>query len=309
MNTQRLIIFPLFAMILSCSQKMDSSSQTDFSEAKLRQQIRALNTRMTQATQEEDIQTLMSVYTDKALLLAEYQPLIDGKTGIRGYYSEMFRRQDIRSYTKETQEIFDFGETILEIGIFQKELPKQETQRGEYWNIWTRTFDETLHLSAETFGFFHHLENPASQLVDSLTENVWNLGARKGRQIPLEFDAYAALMENIVRDRDTPKALELYTEDGSYTPFADTTKHGTANLSKHYYAYHENPVVIDSIEGSTYDFILVPDGVIRYTQFYVEWTVPDYSGKNEGTGISYWRRQPDNSLKIHRQIAHHTYFN
>lgn len=282
--------------------------QFNFSQRALAAKIETLNAALIEASKQKDVSRLVEFYAEDALLLAEYQPLVDGKSGIKQYYSTIFQRQELRSYTKQHHELFNFGKVLLEIGVFEKEFHTQASQKGQYWQIWEIDAEGEFRLAAETFGFFRDLKNPQNLVVDSLEGAVWQLRSREGVQIPLEFDAYSALMENIVRDRDTPKVLELFTEDAFYTPFADTTKTGIENLSTHYYAYHKNPVRIDSIEGSTYDYIPVSDGVIRFTQFYVEWTVPGYSGKNEGTGISYWRRQADNSLKIHRQIAHHTYF-
>jgi len=270
----------------SCSRKQKSNDKVETSELGLKVKIETLNNTLITAAMARNFTKAEHLYSENIVLLAEYMPIVEGKAGIQKYYTEIFKRQNLKSFKKETSEIFDFGETIVEIGVFEKSFEKTKSQTGQYWNIWELQENGTLLLSAETYGLFIPLENPSTLVVDSIPGTVWNnLQVRKGVEIPLEFDAYSALMENIVRDRDTEKILELYTKDGSYTPFADTTKAGKENLSKHFYAYHKNPVVIDSIEGSTYDFILVPNGVIRFTQFYVEWTVPSFSGKNKGTGI------------------------
>ncbi len=295
----------LIGLLISCGEASNQNERPLASEGTVKEKIQLLNDQLIWAAENDAISKSMELFADDALLLPEYMPIIEEKEGIKKYYTEIYEREQLTGYQKKTEEVFNFETTILEIGTYEKTFANQPDRSGPYWNIWRLQPDGSLHLQVETFGFFKPLPNPAINVVDSVPGSVWRLGPRKGTQIPLEFDAYAALMENIVRDRDTEKVISLYTDDGSYTPFVDTTKTGIANLSKHYYAYHKNPVIIDSIEAGTYDFIPVPDGVLRISQFYVEWTVPDFSGKNEGAGISYWRRQEDNSLKIHRHIGHH----
>lgn len=302
-----LILTVIISITFSCTN-VDKKQEATLSDSEVKKKILTLNNALVEAAMSKNFDQVADIYAEDALLLAEYNPLIDGKAGIKKYYTEIFKRQNPRTYKKEMTELFNFGKTVLEIGTFQKFFADQEEQSGPYWNVWELQEEGILLLKSETFGFFDQIENPSTLVVDSIPECIWKMRARENIQIPLEYNAYGALMENIVRDRDTKKLLELYTEDGSYTPYLDTTKAGAINLSTHYYAYHKNPVVIDSIETSTYDYILVPNGVIWHTQFYVEWTVPELSGKNEGTGIVYWKRQDENSLRIHRQIGHHTYF-
>ncbi|MGB3151700.1 MAG: hypothetical protein WBB27_13655 [Maribacter sp.] len=306
MKKRILILSAVILAAIGCAgdqKKKDATSTV----SDIKGEIQTRNNALIEAAMMKDFNGIADIYAEDALLLAEYNPLIDGKEGIKKFYTEIFERQSPTKYQKETTELFDFGETILEIGTFRKSFPDGENRLGPYWHIWELQADGNLLLRAETFGYFDAIKKPSTMAVDSIEEAVWNLQAREGVKIPLEYDAYGALMENIVRDRDTNKMLELYTKDGSYTPYVDTTKAGIANLSRHYYAYHKNPVVIDSIESATYDYIKVPNGVLRFTQFYVEWTVPGFSGMNQGTGMVYWKRQEDNSLKIHRQIGHHIY--
>lgn len=303
-------IMTLAAAFLSCAGEQKNNDQDTPTKSDRWAEIEALNHQLTSAALTNNFTKVQPLYTEHPLLLAEYMPIIDSKDGIAQYYDQLLKRQTLETFEKEISELFDFGKTVLEIGVYKKSFKNAKNQSGQYWNIWQLQEDGSLLLSAESYGLFNPLEDPSILTVNSIQGAVWDTQKVRGQvKIPLEFDAYAALMENIVRDRDTKKLLQLYTEDGAYTPFADTTKMGAENLSKHYHAYHKNPVTIDSIETSTYDYLPVSDGVIRFTQFYVEWTVPGFSGKNQGTGVSYWKRQEDNTLKIHRQIGHHIHFN
>ncbi len=292
-------------IIFSCKNITEKKEKPIITKTHLKQKIKASNNSLIEAAKAKNFGKAIDIYMDDALLLAEYNPLIDGKEDIKTYYTEIFERQNITGYLKETIEIFDFGETILEIGTFQKSFSNEKNQEGKYFNVWKHFENGNLRLKAESFGFYHPIDNPATLRVQSLKDRTPGLVARNRKVLPLELDAYDARNENIVRDRDTDKVIQSYTTDGIYYPFASPNKSGIKNLSKHYTDYHRNPVKIDSIEVWTYDYELVNDGIIKYSKFYVDWVVPDFSGTTRGTGIIYYKREEDNSLKIHRQIGLH----
>lgn len=290
----------------SCKDITSKEGETEFSKTDLKSKIQALNDSLIKAAKFKDFGKVANLYLDEAILLAEYNPLIDGKKDIEKFYTEIFKRQDVKEYKKETTELFNFGDTFLEIGIFQKTFSDMEVQNGKYWNVWEINGNGNLQLKAETFGFFHHIQDPSELVIDMAEyENITK--PKEGVKISDELKILSSKMERIVRERDTKGIVELYTDNGAYYPFADTTKSGTQNLLKHYTQYHSYPVIIDSISSETYRYEEVPDGVIRYTKFYVEWTVPDLSGKTRGTGMSYLKKQEDGSLKLHRVIGLHIY--
>ncbi len=298
------IILVLFFSFSGCKNKTNPKKNS-FEKVALNDALLSANNQLTKAAQTKNFGLVENIYSDSCLLLAEYQPMIDGKQSVRIYYEEIFRRQNITRYTKKTSEVFDFETLVLEIGTFEKEFVDEEPQTGKYFNVWKKNDVGDLILKAEAFGYFKTLDDPAVLRVLTLTDESAPLLGRSGKVIPMEIQAYHALGENRVRDRDTEGVVGAYTPDAVYYPYADSAKTGTAGLLKHFTEYHRNPVKIDTIETWTYDYDEVKDGFIRYSKFYVEWTVPGFSGKTEGTGIAYWKRTKDNALKIHRQIGIH----
>ncbi|WP_350285847.1 hypothetical protein [uncultured Croceitalea sp.] len=274
-------------------------------ELNVKESILQQNKKLIAAALHKNSDLMDNVYLDSCLLLAEYQPMLDGKTKIKLYYDELFKRQDLKEYNKKTTEVFDFEKLVLEIGTFRKEFVDSTAQTGKYFNVWQKDTSGQLHLKAETFGFYKPISNPEMLQVKALTDDSTPLLGRFNKKIPMEIQAYHALGENRVRDRDTKGTVDSYTNDAVYYPFADSAKTGRKGLLKHFTAYHKNPVKIDSIETWTYDYDLVADGIIRYSKFYVKWTVPGYTGTTRGSGIAYWRRTEDNALKIHRQLGTH----
>jgi hypothetical protein len=232
--------------------------------------------------------------------MAEYNPLIQAKNNIKIYYDTIFIRENIKEYTRQTVDIVTFTDKIIEIGLFTKILENSEKFRGKYFNVWKLNNEGQLKLRAESFGYLHPVENPSTLLVPEASKSK-----PEAINIPLELDAYNALNETNVIDRIPERSANVYTDDAMYLPFADTIKTGKSDLLKHYTAYYQNPAKIDSIQVVTYAYDEVENGYIRYAGFYVDWSVPGFSGNTTGTGISFWRREKDNTLRMHRQIGLH----
>ncbi|MTI38081.1 YybH family protein [Fulvivirga lutimaris] len=288
----------LLALLLACNGPQTKQQKTSF---ELEATLVALNNQLIKATQDQDFLQIENLYVNDAILIAEYNPLISGRENIQKYYNEIFKRQEVTEYQKEATELFDFGETILEIGDFKKTFTNLQSQEGKYFNVWQMSDAGTLRLKSEAFGYYHPIDSPTALRVYLPEERITPI------KTSLELEAYHALNENCVRDRDTKKLLTSYTDDAIYYPFADTKKAGIEVLTEHFTAYHAPPVKIDSIEIETFDYIPVSDGIIQYSQFFVKWTVPGFSGTTQGAGQIYYKRQADNSLKIYRQTGMHVH--
>lgn len=300
--TTRLTIVLLALLALQACSPSQPASQNHPTEQEIAQQLAQRNQLLVQAIKTQSFAEIAPLYDENTLLMAEYHPLIQGQEAIRHYYEQVFERETIQTYSRENLEILPLEDRVLEMGLFTKVLATGERYRGKYLNVWKYNPQGELTLRAESFGYLHSVDNPSS-LVVSLPEP----GAPQAIELPWEMEAYNALNENNVRDRIPERSANAYTENAVYLPFADSLKRGKATLLKHYQGYYQTPVRIDSIQGITYAYDRVGDGYIRYTGFYVDWTVlePTFSGTTTGTGISYWRREADNSLRIHRQIGLH----
>ena len=293
-------------LMLSCDNQPEQVKNPEQNNEILLLQLNELNQQITQATLSDNFNQLENLYLDSSILIADYQPLLDGKEKIAAFYEETYKRQSLVNYTRETVELFDFEKYALEIGLFEKTFTNGEVVKGKYFTNWLIGADEKLYIRAESFGFIGEPSNRENYHIVSLTDDSTPLLGRNGRVMPKEIELYNAFGENLVRDRNTQGVIDSYTEDGIYFPFADTDKTGRAELTKHFKAYHKNPVKIDSIEVWTYDFDSVNDGLIRYNKFFVIWTLPNgYTGQSSGAGIAYWKRNAQNILQIHRQIGTH----
>jgi len=115
-------------------------------------------------------------------------------------------------------------------------------------------------------------------------------------------------MEKGVRTRNGEERSKFFTEDGIFMPFADTTVTGMKEIKPYLIAYSSRGTVrIDSVMCYTYDFEYANDYIIEYDMFKVRWSFPDRSGRTEGKGIRLWKRQPDKSLRLYREIGTHNH--
>lgn len=258
------------------------------------------NQKIINATRTGSFEAISDLYDQESLLMTDYNPLIVNKDNIKTYYDTVFARQDIKEYHRETIDVLEFTKRIIEIGLFTKIFENSEKLEGKYLNVWKKNEQGRLKLRAESFGYLGPIDNPTIFLVPEAA-----IATPKVITIPRELEAYMVLGKNNVIARIPEKTADSYTDDAIYLPFADTIKTGKSVLIDHYKSYYHNPAKIDSLELMTYAYDKLENGYIKYGGFYVDWTVPGFSGSTAGNGISYWRREKDNSLRIHRQIGLH----
>ncbi|WP_299248957.1 hypothetical protein [uncultured Aquimarina sp.] len=262
--------------------------------------LQEYNQRIINAAKMGSFEKIRDLYDHESLLMTDYNPLIVNDNNIKIYYDTIFGRNKIKEYKRETIDVLEFPNRIIEIGLFTKVFESSETIKGKYFNVWKKDGEGKLKLRAESFGYLKRMDNPTVFLVPEASTTAPEI-----IKTPRELAAYAALGKSNVRARIPERTTDSYTDEAMYLPFADTIKTGKAVLIEHYKGYYKYPATIDSLEVMTYAYDKVGKGYIKYGGFYVDWSVPGFSGNSTGTGISYWRREKDNSLRIHRQIGLH----
>ncbi|MHA7059576.1 Cif family virulence factor [Aquimarina sp. M1] len=298
--------YGLFAFALmivsSCGNANNKNTDASTPSRNIENLLDEYNQKMIHAAKTKSFLGIRDLYDKESLLMTDYNPLIVNNNNIKIYYDTMFARQNIEEYRRQTVDVLEFTDKIIEIGLFTKFFENSEKLEGKYLNVWKKNTNGKLTLRAEGFGYLQQVDDPTIFLVAEASTSVL-----KAITIPRELEAYTVLGKSNVIARVPEKTADAYTDDGMYLPFADTIKTGETVLLNHFKAYYRNPATIDSLELMTYAYDTVDSGYIKYGGFYVSWTVPEFSGDAAGTGISYWRREKDNSLRIHRQIGLHTH--
>lgn len=312
MKKTNFICLPLLvALFTSCSSDRGASDKPMTSK----EEIQSLTTKIVEAEIADDLSSFLSFYKADAISMPEYQPTLDGLPQIEAFYSEIFKRQDIVSFAKTTEEIFDLDNLIIEIGLLNKSYRVAVadtiiTQHGEYWHVWQKQPDGSLRIEGEAFGFFHPIDDPEALTV-VFKEDGWNRpinGPREGVEYPFELRAYNSMMEKGVQTRDGEFRSNYFTEDGAFKPFAEPVVSGMAKIKPYLIAYSQRGhVTIDSVSVFTYDSRYLDGFVLEYDMFRVRWTSGESHGRTEGKGIRLWKRMNDHSLRLFREIGTHNH--
>jgi ketosteroid isomerase-like protein len=293
----RAIVFAVF--FLSCSTNEQSVTKDE-----LQLQLEKAEKQRLQAERNADLETFIGFYDPHAIVMPEYQPPISGMKGVRGYFSEVFKRIVVRDSELTISEVLDFDSTLVEFGTFVKHCSIADsgfTLQGKYCNVWSRQSNGNLKIKGECFGYFHPVDNPLPFVVNVQGD----LTARAGHSF--ELKAYNALMEKGVKTRDGSVRADFFTDDGVFYPFADSAVVGMKSLRPYLIEYSGGNVTIDSISCYTLHHEQLKDAVLEYDAFHVVWEVPGVKGKTEGKGIRIWKRMPDLSLRLYREIGTHNY--
>ncbi len=304
MTSNRLLAISIFIFLMSCDKK---PSTTDDTYAQLRQ----LTSKLTDAEIADDIKTFMSLYHASAVSMPDYQPMLINTVNIESFYSEIFKRQDIKVFQRNPEEFIDLDSTTVIFGTFHKEFVVHGTDSivtldGKYCQVWKRFPDGRFKLSAETFGFFRPIDNPESLVVRQLFPK--GVERYDEANTPVELRAYNALMEKYV-SRSGSGALRaaFFTDDGKVYPFAHEPV-ATLDSIKPYlvrYDTHGPGFKFDTVSVTTYRYEYHEPGVLEIQKFYVRWSAPGASGGASGQGIRVWVRQDDFALKLYREIGTH----
>jgi ketosteroid isomerase-like protein len=307
MKTYFIFIPALF--LIACSPEKESAELVHRQTTE--QQLRNLSQQLTNAETGDDLSTVIRHYNTSAISMPEYQLTLTGVDEIKMYYTEIFKRQRVKSFKRVADEFIHMNNTVVEIGTFKKEFENSTTDslitlNGKYWNVWQAEQDSVFKLRGEGYGYFNPIAHPEQFVLTIANEQPNESDILSKKEIPFELKAYNALMEKGVRTRDGILRADFFTDDGRYYPFADSTVSGMENIKPYLIEYSSRgTVTIDSIMCYTYDFAYSDSSILEYAMFKVKWSRPDLSGRTEGKGIRIWKRQSDNSLRLFRQIGMH----
>jgi ketosteroid isomerase-like protein len=303
----------LTLLLLSLSLFVNSSviAQLKTNES-FEDKIQIKNKQISNALIAAKIDMLIDNFDDDAVCMPEFQPTMKGKLALKEYYSEILKRRQIISFNKIISETIQLKNDVAEIGTFTVTYKTSDvlstTLHGKYLNIWMIQQNGNLKLKAESFGYLHAVDNPASHVV-AITKGLTNSASAKQSQrindLAFQLKALNTLMEKCVQTRDGNLRADFFTNDAIFMPFADSAKVGMTSIRKHLIAYNSYPVKIDSINIYNEYFEDCDEYVLEYPKFYVKWRTSENSGVGSGKGIRIWRREKNCSLKLFREIGIH----
>lgn len=256
-----------------------------------------------------DIDARLRLYRPDARSMPDYQPALHGTGEIEAYQRALLARRRVTRYEQVPGDTIDLGDAAVETGSFTIawRLADGSTQeeRGKYANVWAVEPGGGVKLKADIWGYFRPLPDPSAFFV-AMPESAPAPGPVDPK-LAEELNAKSAAMATAVRAHDPAPQIAMYTDDAIFMPFAMEPKAGIAAIREHLTTYVNagRGAAFDSVEVWNTGFERHGGWVIEYPKFRVRWRAGDQSGVAKGGGVRLWRREPDGSLKLHRQIGTH----
>lgn len=127
------------------------------SNDKLKEKIQKLNTEMMEAMVAEDFDKIMDFYTEDAISMPSYEPMLVGKEAIKKSNEQMMSSgMKMKSVDFTTKQVQSCGDMIIEIGNYNisMEMPMMEqpvNDMGKYMTVWEKQADGSLKIKMETW--------------------------------------------------------------------------------------------------------------------------------------------------------------
>lgn len=149
-----LILIALTVLAASNDQKKDEIE-------KLKTQIDKLNDKFIKANVEQDLESYLSVYTEDAIVMPPFHPMIEGHEGlIENWYKNINVGVKTVSGKATTIEVWTSGNLIYERGSFaihftKKGLSQPYNVYGSYFSIWEKQKDGSLKIKYDISNLDH----------------------------------------------------------------------------------------------------------------------------------------------------------
>ncbi len=111
------LLIPAVILLLS-KKKTETLMQHEIVE----EQLQDLTQKLTNLETTDSLDTFLQYYDDHAISMPEYQLTLHGREEIKSFYREIFNRQNIVTFQRQTHEFIHMDNTIVEIGVFQKRI-------------------------------------------------------------------------------------------------------------------------------------------------------------------------------------------
>jgi len=168
MNTLKKIV--LFSLIAATFIFMGCQQQHDLE--KLKAQVNELNDIMEIAILENDPESSLKLFTDDAISMPSYQPMMKGMDAFKEHADKQ-KPMNMKKFTLTTSEILVSGDFVVEIGTYDlvidlgPEMGGKVPDKGKYLTLFEVQKDGSLLIKADTWNTDY---NPWEMMMKDQTE-------------------------------------------------------------------------------------------------------------------------------------------
>lgn len=277
---------------------------------KLKNKIEIINRIVSKALIDKKVQSIMSYFDKDAFSMPEYQANLIKKEKIENYYSLLTKRFNIKAYDREITEIIDLDKRVIEIGNFKAtyNLIEKDTSlnlNGTYLNIWEQAKNGELKVLVESWNYRHDVKNKEIFTFLELGKSSWNDSYLKidTTSTAFELAGLNELMTKTVSSHNPQLWTQFFTTDAKYIYSHTPVQVGINAINHHLIDHCKYLPKFDKLLIGNNRIEILNGYVIEYASHYVDWSFGETKGISTGKDIRIWKRMPDCSLKIYRQIA------
>lgn len=253
---------------------------------------------------------LMEYYDGDVMSMPEYQASLINKENVTKYYSLLTKRFTIKTFDRTLVEIIDLDNRLIEIGDFSTSyhlIEKDTTYqlKGSYLNIWEQSKNGDLKLLVESWNYRHDVKDRAMFTFSELEKSSWNDSFLKidTSSIAFELAALNELMVKTVSTHNPTIWSQFFSSDAKYIYSHTPVQKGKTEITHHLIDHCKYLPTFDQLLIGNNKIEVLDDYVIEYASHYVDWSYGAIKGISTGKDLRIWKRMPDCSLKIFRQIA------
>ena len=263
-----------------------------------------------QSLRQGNIDSLAGYYAENIRLMAEFQRTVVGRTDAFSYYRAFAGRFEVQAYRRDVIDLLDLGTGWIESGTFVMKLTLKGGGRtyelnGKYLDLWEKAANGKLGLQAQAWNYDQSVE-----IGDDLrfTDVPAFVAAFHGRvpvttDVRFELAAMGRLIEVAVTQHDAPLFSRFYADDAVLLPNYSVACRGRQEIDAYVVDHFQHLQVFEKLDIRN-DRVEEWDGyVIECARHLASWKNGDSSGVSIGKNLRIWRREPNHSLKIVRQIG------
>ena len=259
---------------------------------------------------EANPEAMAGYFAEGIRLMPSYQKTILGKINVFSYYRAFVARFQVVEYHREQIEVLDLGSRVVELGRLALKLSLKNTGQsrelaGKYLDIWEKSKSGRLALVTQCWNYDYPVdfgdelrfaEIPAVQMALEAHLPVTD-------SISFELAALNKLLEAAVSQHDAKIWSQFFADDGVLLPNYSPLYRGRKAVDEYIGSHVKGLPVFEKLDIRNDRIDDLGDYVIEYASHIANWKNGDSSGISTGKNIRLWRREPNGSLKLFRQIG------
>jgi ketosteroid isomerase-like protein len=302
----KLIKTCIVVIICLCAANLLGQPKAD---QKLAEQVRKFRTDYTKAILGKKPEDFQSYLHRNVRLMPEFQKTVVNKNNALLYFKSFLSRFDVTEYKHTELDILDLGSRVIETGTFSMKVKLKSKStihevQGKYLDIWEKSNGS---LTLMTMGWNH---NQRSEIDDQYRfdevpaiQVAFQPRVVINSNISFELAALNKLHETAIIEHDDKVWSQFFTDDIVLLSNLHQMSIGKKAVNEYLTAHAKELPVFEKLDIRNDYIDHVGDYVIEYASHVANWKSGDASGVNTGKNIRLWRREPDHSLKIFRNIG------